>query len=85
MTKKPLGEDIRLTVRVTPEMHEQLNSMARDMSITKMSLAGMLLNVGFGQVSRLLKPEAFLDWEKVSQVFGNQKALDEIDKLQEQD
>ena len=59
----------RVGGRVTQDLNNQIDALAKELSLSKMAIMSLIITIGFKSLSRTVNPEEYLDWEKISTAF----------------
>lgn len=73
---------VRVGGRVTPEINTEIDGLAKELSISKTAVMSLIIHTGYNAISRLVRPEDFLDYKKMTAAFQDagidfEKALEE--------
>ena len=59
----------RVGGRVTQDLNDQIDALAKDLSLSKMAIMSLIITIGFKSLSRIVNPEDFMDWTKITAAF----------------
>lgn len=63
-----MKKSVKVMGRVTPELNEQINKWAEEMTMQKTAFISLCIRIGFNGVVRAVSPEKLLetdDWKKI--------------------
>lgn len=60
---------VRVGGRVTPDINDKIDELAKQLSISKTSIMSIIIHTGFNTMSRVVNPEEHIDYNKMANAF----------------
>jgi len=59
----------RVGGRVSQDLNDQIDALAKELSLSKMAIMSLIITIGYKSLSRIVNPENFMDWDKITAAF----------------